>query len=141
MVQVLVQTIFPSTTQHYFLADQTFHELIKVKETCKVHPITGHEGPEGEWRYSSTLSLTSTIDWRWVVNIMPRPLYPPPSPQKDPVPIVLEAGEPRPVWTGAENLTLTGIQSLDRPACSKSLYQLRYSSPPALANKLLNLNR
>jgi len=28
---------------------------------CKVHPITGHEGPEGQQRYSSTLSLTSAL--------------------------------------------------------------------------------
>jgi len=28
----------------------------------KVRPRTGHEGPEGEQRYSSTLSLTSAID-------------------------------------------------------------------------------
>jgi hypothetical protein len=28
----------------------------------KVHPRTGHEGSEGEYRYSSTLSLTSTLD-------------------------------------------------------------------------------
>jgi hypothetical protein len=28
----------------------------------KVHPRTNHEGPEGKWRYSSTLSLTSTLD-------------------------------------------------------------------------------
>jgi len=27
-----------------------------------VHPWTGHEGPEGEWRYSSTLPLTSALD-------------------------------------------------------------------------------
>jgi hypothetical protein len=27
-----------------------------------VHPITGHEGPEGEKMYSSILSLTSAID-------------------------------------------------------------------------------
>jgi hypothetical protein len=27
-----------------------------------VHPRTGHEGPEGEQRYSSTLSLTSVLD-------------------------------------------------------------------------------
>ena len=27
-----------------------------------VHPITGHEGPEGENKYSSTLSLTSVLD-------------------------------------------------------------------------------
>ena len=30
----------------------------------KVHPRTGHEGPEEELRYSSTLSLTSTLDGR-----------------------------------------------------------------------------
>jgi hypothetical protein len=28
----------------------------------KVHPRTGHEGPEGELRYSSTLSLPSALD-------------------------------------------------------------------------------
>ena len=26
----------------------------------KIHPITGHENPEVEYRYSPTLSLTST---------------------------------------------------------------------------------
>jgi len=39
---------------------------VSLLETCKgkgkVHPITGHEGPEGEQRYSSTLSLTSALD-------------------------------------------------------------------------------
>ena len=28
----------------------------------KVQPITGHEGPQGEYRYSYTLSLTSALD-------------------------------------------------------------------------------
>jgi hypothetical protein len=28
----------------------------------KGHPRTGHEGPEGEYRYSCTLSLTSALD-------------------------------------------------------------------------------
>ena len=28
----------------------------------KVHLITGHKGPEGEWRYSSTLSLNLVVD-------------------------------------------------------------------------------
>ena len=55
---------------------------------------------------------------------MPRPLF---TSGKDLVPIVQEAGwAPGPVWTDAENLALTGIQSPDRPACSKSLYQLCY---------------
>jgi hypothetical protein len=29
---------------------------VHVKVKVKVLPITGHEGPEGEYRYSSTLS-------------------------------------------------------------------------------------
>jgi len=35
------------------------------KDKCKgkVHPRTDHEGPEGQYRYSFTLSLTSAIDW------------------------------------------------------------------------------
>jgi len=46
----------------------------------------------------------------------PAALYPR---EKDPVPIVEEAGwAPGPVWTGAENLALTGIRSLDRAARS-----------------------
>ena len=30
----------------------------------KVRPRTGHVGPEGEYRYSSTLSLTSALNGR-----------------------------------------------------------------------------
>ena len=33
------------------------------------------------------------------------------------------------VWTGAENLAPTGIQSLDRPVRSESLYRLRCPDP------------
>jgi hypothetical protein len=55
---------------------------------------------------------------------MPRPLS---TPGKDPAPIIQEAGwAPGPVWTGAENLALTRIRSLDRPACSQLLYQLSH---------------
>ena len=36
---------------------------------------------------------------------------------------------PGPVWTGAENLAPNGIRSPDRPACSESLYRLRYPGP------------
>jgi hypothetical protein len=35
----------------------------------------------------------------------------------------------RPVWNGTENLAPTGIQSLEHPAGSESLYRLRYSGP------------
>jgi len=58
---------------------------------------------------------------------MPRPLF---TPEKDPVPIVQEAG-----WTGAENLASpTGIRSPDRPALSQSLYRLRYPARDAARN-------
>ena len=60
----------------------------------------------------------------WGFSVTPRPLF---TPEKDPVPIVQEAGwTPGPVWTGAENLAFTGIRSPHRPALSQSLYRLRY---------------
>ena len=69
-------------------------------------PTTGHEGPKGKQSYSSTLSLTSTLDGDgWST---PRPGRF--TPRKDPVPIVLEAGwVPELVWTGAENLAPLGF--------------------------------
>ena len=49
------------------------------------------------------------------------------TPGNNPVLIVLEAGwTPGPVWSCAENFDPTGIRSLDRPACSGSLYRLSY---------------
>jgi len=35
---------------------------IKGKDKSKVHTRTGHEGPEGEYRPSTTLSLTLALD-------------------------------------------------------------------------------
>jgi len=75
-------------------------------ETCpqligKINPITGHEGSEGEYRYSSTLSLTSALDGGWWSTLRPGRF----TPEKDPVPIVQEVGwDSEQVWTGAENL-------------------------------------
>jgi hypothetical protein len=34
----------------------------EVKGKGEVRPRTGHEGPDGEWWYNSTLSLTSLLD-------------------------------------------------------------------------------
>ena len=60
----------------------------------------------------------------WVVNVTPRPLF---TPGKVPVLTVQETvWAPGPVWTGAKNLTPTGIRSLDRPARNQSLYRLNY---------------
>jgi hypothetical protein len=86
--------------------------------------FTGHEGPYGELRYSSTLFLDLSTSREWGVSVTPRPLS---TPQKEPVPIVPEAGwATGPVWAGAENLAPNGIRFLDRPTCSQSLYRLSY---------------
>ena len=50
--------------------------LLAFKLSLIVHPITGHEGAEGEQMYSSTLPVTSAPDGGWVVNATPRSLYP-----------------------------------------------------------------
>ena len=67
----------------------------------EVHPLTDHEGPEEEKRYSSTLSLTSALDeGGWST---PRPARF--TPWKDQVPIVYEAGwAPGTVWKSTEKL-------------------------------------
>jgi hypothetical protein len=64
----------------------------------------------------------------------------PSTPRKDPVPIVQEAGlAPGPVWTGAENLAPTTIQSPYHPARSQSLYRLSYPAHYNLKCAGLNL--
>ena len=67
----------------------------------KVHPRTGHEGPEGEQMYSCTLPSTSALDWGGCSTPRPGSF----TPGKDPVLILQEAGwAPGSVWTGVENL-------------------------------------
>jgi len=70
--------------------------------------MTGHEGREVEESYSSTLSLT-LAPYGCVVSVILRPLY---SRERDPLPIVYEAGwAPGSIWTGVEILAPTGIRS------------------------------
>jgi hypothetical protein len=80
------------------------------------YPITGQEGPEVEYMYSSTLSLNSALyEGGWST---PRPGRF--TPGKDPIPLVKEAGwVPGPVWTGTGNLAPAGIRSQDGPARSE----------------------
>ena len=64
--------------------------------------------------------------WGWVVNATSQLLY---RQQKDPVPIVQEAGwAPLSVWTVVQNLASTGIRTPDRPVRSEPLCP--YSSMP-----------
>ena len=88
------------------------------------------EGREGEQKYSCTFALTSALDkGEW--SVPPPGIYPR---EREPVPNTQEAvWDPRPVWTGAENLapapTPTGIRSPGCPARSESLYRLGYLGP------------
>ena len=88
-----------------------------------MHRCTGRAAHRGS-RDIALLFLDHDTRRGWGVSVTPRPLF---TPGKDPVPIVHQAGwVPGPVWTGAENLSPTGVQSPDRPARSQSLYRLRY---------------
>ena len=85
-------------------------------------------------RGSSGIALVFNLDTRWgcVADATPRPLYPR---EEDLVPIGQEAGwASGPVWTNMEYLGPTGIRSPDRPAHSKSLYELGYPSPQQIFN-------
>ena len=63
----------------------------------------------------------------WGVSVRSRSLF---NPEKDPVPIVQEAGwDPGSVWTGAENLASRGIPSPDRPARTQSLIPFTLPDP------------
>ena len=50
--------------------------LVEGKGKGKVHPRTGHDSPEGEQRYSSTISSTSALHWGLVVKATPPPINP-----------------------------------------------------------------
>jgi hypothetical protein len=47
---------------YYLVMPTTAKVIYSSKGKDKVDPRTGHEGPEGEQRYSSTVSLTSALD-------------------------------------------------------------------------------
>ena len=94
------------------------------KGKSKVHPITGHEGPEVEWRYSSTLSLTSALYGGGLSTPRPGRLTK--------YPLYRRLGGPQGRSGEVRKISPpppTGIRCPDRPARSESLYRLRYPGP------------
>ena len=97
--------------------------MVQVKVKVK---FTLEQAKKPRGGCSSTLSLTSALDGDWWSTPLPGRF----TPGKDPLPFVQKVGwAPGPVWMGAENLGSTGIQTLDRPAHSESLYRLSYPGP------------
>jgi len=88
----------------------------------KVHPITGHDNPEWEWRCSCTLSLTSALDGggqRHAPTALP--------PGKTWYPLYRRVGGPQGRSGRVRKIfTPPGFDPPDRPARSESLYRLSY---------------
>jgi len=101
--------------------------MVKLKVKCtfvqalrSCTDCMDHRGSRG----IALLFLDHSTRRGWGVSVTPWPLF---TTGKDQVPNVQEAGwAPGPVWTSAQNLAPTGIQSPDHPACSQSLYWLCY---------------
>jgi hypothetical protein len=94
-----------------------------------VHPRTGHEGPEGENRYSRTPFLTSSLDGVGGQRHAPYALPPGKIPG---TPLYRRLGGPQGRSGQVRNISPpTGIRSPDRPARSESLYRLSYPGPCA----------
>ena len=84
--------------------------LAKTPQLWQWKSEAHHEGTEGEQRYSSTLSLSSALDMGGrVVNATSGTLYPQ---EREPVPIVYEAGWASGVWKG----------TLEMAECQKRKY-------------------
>ena len=96
----------------------------KGKDSGKVHPRTGHEGPEKGLEVQRQSFFSFGARWVWVVSSTTRPFYP----GKVPVPIVQEDGSaPRAGLNGCGKIRPTGIRSPGSPARSESVYRLSYS--------------
>ena len=86
----------------YLYTCSTYVDQFNWNARGKFYNRRSHEGSEGNYKYRSTISLTSALDvGLWVVNSTLRQPYPPGM-----------KGYPvfkRPVWTGTENLAQTII--------------------------------
>jgi len=111
---------------HYGYPNRVVSSITTEAGTNTVLPITSHEVPEGEYRYSSTLSLTSALEGgRWSTTWPGRF-----TPEKTRYLLCRRPGRPqgRSEWV-REILPPTEIRSPDRPVRSESLYRLSYRGP------------
>ena len=94
---------------------------------AKIHHTTRNKSPEWGQKYSSTLSLTSTLEMGGCTTSRPGFFTP------VEILTVQEAGwAPGQVLTNARNLAPTGIRSPNRPTRSETLYRLRCPDSPLI---------
>ena len=98
----------------------------------KVLPRRGHEHPQEEKRYSSTLFFN--LGARWSGCLTP-PLYPRVETR---CPLYRKLGEPQnPSGRVRKTSSPIGIRSLNRQSRSESLYRLSYHRPPPIKRYLV----
>jgi len=108
----------------------------KGKSKGKSHPIAGHEGTERQYSYSSTLSLTLTLDEDGRLTPFPGLFTLKNISVTD---RLRDAGwDAGAVWTFSGKLDPTGMWSPDRPACSEQLYRLCWPGPPLILVHCIN---
>jgi hypothetical protein len=101
--------------------------VMHVTSSIQYRPITCYEGPEGEVKYSSTLSLTSTLDWGSL-----QPTHQMLHSQQWPGYRWTEGcASPRAGLEWCGKIVPTGIRSPNRPARSKSVYRLSSPGTPS----------
>ena len=106
----------------YVPSDLTFFHINK----SKVLPRTGHEGPEEEQMYTSTLPSTSALDGLGGQRHAPAAL----PPAKTRYPLYRRLGVPQGrSGRGRKISPPTWIRSPDRPFRSESVYRLSYPDP------------
>jgi hypothetical protein len=88
-------------------------------------PKTGHEGPEGEQRYSSTSSFTSALEWVGGQRHAPAAL----TPERTQYPLYKRFGGPQGRSGRVRNISPSPRFDSQTGQPVQSLYQLRYHSP------------
>jgi hypothetical protein len=117
------------TSTYWHLFDVATEGKVKGKD----RPVTGHEVPEVEYRYSSTLSLTSVLDSVGGQSHAPAPI----TPGKTRCPLYRRLGGPKGRSGQVRKISPpTGIRSPDPPGRSESLYRLSYPGHRACYQKL-----
>ena len=117
-VECLIQT---EVLRYFETSGNVYRPTSKGK--CKVHPGTGHEGPKVKL-YSSTLSLTSPLDWVGGERHAPAASLP----RRTQYPLYRRLGRSQSRSGRVRKISPpTGIRSPDRPVRSESLYRLSYA--------------